>query len=90
VLRLIATKIIRVILLLADTGLLLARAIPNAAKNAARDEMQTELADTLGLFRRLGVELTEADLKTIAEEFKANQQAIMAKIQELEENVKGL
>jgi hypothetical protein len=90
VLRLIATILIRIVLLLVDTGLLLARAIPNAAKNAARDELKTAMTDSLGLFRKLGVELTEADLKTIAEEFQANRQAIMEKVQELEESVKGL
>lgn len=90
VLRLIATKVIRVIELLVDSGLLLARATPNAAENAARDEMKTVMADTIAVFRKLGVELTEADLKTIAEEFKANRQPIMDKVQELEENVKGL
>jgi hypothetical protein len=90
VLRLIAIKIIRVLELLVDSGLLLARAVPNAAENAARDELKTVMADTLGVFHKLGVELTEADLKTIAVEFKANRQAIMDKVQELEENVKGL
>jgi hypothetical protein len=90
VLRLIAKYVSRIFLLLVDSGLVLVRAVPNAAKNAARDELKTAMSDTLGLFRKLGVELTEADLKTIAEEFNANRQAIMEKIQELEENVKGL